>query len=55
MSGTEYLNNYNANRPTILEAQKHYRVKLTTLVKDEEIESGKVHKNLNDIDPLKPL
>ena len=40
MSGSEYLNNYNANRPTILEALKHYRDKLTTLVKDEEIESG---------------
>jgi hypothetical protein len=40
MSGTEYLNNYNANRPTILEALKHYRDKLTTLVTDEEIESG---------------
>jgi hypothetical protein len=40
MSGTEYLNNYNANRPTILEALKHYRDKLTTLVKDKEIESG---------------
>jgi hypothetical protein len=40
MSGTEYFNNYNDNRPTILEALKHYRDKLTTLVKDEEIESG---------------
>ena len=39
MFGTEGLNNYNSNHPTILEALKHYRDKLTTLVKDEEIES----------------
>ena len=40
MVGTEHLNNYNSNRLTILDAIKHYRDELTTLVEDEEIESG---------------